>query len=76
MDAPYQARDDAAAMRAGSGGVSICGMMPRKIVEVKCRLLHVFKVVGLQGMKDKQMKRECYKLRIKSPDPSLLTVFS
>jgi len=45
--------------------------MPRKIVEVKCQLLHVFKVVGLQGMKDKQMKRECYKLRIKSPDPGL-----
>ena len=46
-------------------------LMPRKIVEVKCQLLHVFKVVGLQGMKDKQMKRECYKLRIKSPDPGL-----
>jgi hypothetical protein len=56
-------------MRAGSGGVSICGMMPRKIVEVKYRLLHVFKVVGLQGMQDKQMKRECYKLRIKSLGP-------
>ena len=37
MDAPYQARDDTAVMRAGSGGVSICGMMPRNVVEVKRR---------------------------------------
>jgi hypothetical protein len=39
MDAPYQARDDTALMWAGSGGVSIRGMMPRKSVEVK-RQLH------------------------------------
>jgi len=30
MDAPYQARDDTAAMRAGSGGVSICGIDAKK----------------------------------------------
>ena len=39
MDAPYQARDKTPVMRAGSGATSICGMMSRKVVEVKRELL-------------------------------------
>ena len=39
MDAPYQARDDTTVVWAGLGGDSIFGIMPRKAVEVKPKLL-------------------------------------
>ena len=53
MNAPYQARDDTAVMRAGSGGVSICGMMPTNGLKVKRRLLHLF--AFLRGVDEHQV---------------------
>ncbi len=52
MDAPYQARDDTTVMRAGSGGVSISGMMPRNLSDVKRRLLH--RLAFLRGVDEYQ----------------------
>jgi len=50
MDAPYQARDEPVRKPAGSGGVSICEIMPTNIVEVKRLLLHP--VAVLRGVNE------------------------
>ena len=50
MDAPYQARGDTTAVLTGSGGVSICTMMPRNVVQRKRRLWHPLPVLGGAGV--------------------------
>jgi hypothetical protein len=48
MDAEYQAREETDVTRADRD-VSIAAMMPRKVVEVKLREVHLFALLLLRG---------------------------
>ena len=49
MDEEYHAREDTDVTRADPG-VSIAAMMPRKVVEVKLTVFHLFCALFLRGL--------------------------